>query len=192
MPRDKMGLFSKIKNVILSPNKFFESIKTESELKYSLVYLLVIDIIYILLTYAVTMVGLGNGFGGLFSFTLTTAIVFYATGIIATFVFGGIIHLSAKLFKGKGNYLSTFKALVYGSTPAVLFGWIPFVGIIPSIYSLYLEIKGLSRLHQFSFVRGLLALIVGGIVSGIIIVIIAFLFFLPYLQSLYLSQLPIS
>ena len=101
---------------------------------------------------------------------LTGAVIGYIATIVLTFVGVAIVHIFVLLLGGKGSYSDTYKALVYASTPSTLLGWIPLVGIVFGLYSLYLSIKGISKLHNISMMRAFLAVI--GIILIILIIVI--------------------
>ena len=79
------------------------------------------------------------------------------------FLFGALVHLCLRILGGKGNYYDTLKGYIYGSTPNMLWS-IPYLLItlaypskllnilltIVAIYSLYLQVTGLSVLHKIS------------------------------------------
>jgi len=107
----------------------------------------------------------------------------YVQLLISTFIFAGIVHLFAILFKGQGKYEDTYKSLVYGSAPILMFGWIPFFAIIPVLYSLFIEIKGITKLHNVSMGRA------AAIVLTPIILISTLIIALYTILYLYISQM---
>lgn len=190
----KMGLFEKIKKVTFSPSQFFEKIKKERGIGSAFVYLAILSLIYLIFLIFITSI---------FHFpldlrelpyeiqeitTLPTTIVvilifvfFYVFGLAMSFVSAGIIHLLAKLLKGKGDYSATYKACIYGATPTYLLGWIPFVGWIPTLYSIYLTMKGISKLHTVSMIRAfVIVFVIPLILLFILLVGIFLLFFLAF------------
>lgn len=46
--------------------------------------------------------------------------------------------------------MQTIKAGMYGSTPSLLFGWIPVIEFIVLIWSLVAEIIGIRQLHELT------------------------------------------
>jgi hypothetical protein len=102
------------------------------------------------------------------------AIVLVIVSLIMVFIIGGWLHLFVYLLGGRKGYLETVKALIFGSTPYMLIGWIPLVGIIiGGIWSLILSILGIRELHQISTGRAAGAVILAAIIIVIIIALIA-------------------
>jgi hypothetical protein len=179
----KIGLVEKIKKVILSPSEFFERIKAERGVGEAFKYLailslvnLVVDIVsFILSIPSISPLGNLSTFLPLLGAPATALgiaipLVIYIGSLILSFVKAGFIHLFAKLLKGKGDFSATYKALVYASTPSLLLGRIPWVGIIFAIYSFYLSLKGISKLHKVGMGRALIILFV---IPVVIILVIA-------------------
>jgi hypothetical protein len=84
------------------------------------------------------------------------------------------------LFGGNGNYSSTYRALTYSLTPFLILGWIPFLGIIFGVYSLYLSVLGISKLHEVSIIKAVITLSMP-IILTIILAGISYV----YISSLY-------
>jgi len=62
-------------------------------------------------------------------------------------VLGLIFHGIAKLLRGDGTLTDSFKVGVYAASPVLLFGWVPFFGLISGLWVGYLYVAGLNRLH---------------------------------------------
>lgn len=83
--------------------------------------------------------------------------------IIILLIFGvlfssTIVHIGLRLVSGKKSFEQTIKAVIYGSTPRFIFGWIPFIGIIAEIWSLVLVVIGISNLQGISTGKAIIAL----------------------------------
>src|SRR3989344_942379 len=93
--------------------------------------------------------------------TMVTGLAFvWLLQIVGLFFSSGITHIAVKLLGGKNSYADTYKAIAYGSTPAALLGIIPYVGIVASVYSLYIDIKGVSALQKMSAARSAIAVLI--------------------------------
>lgn len=66
-------------------------------------------------------------------------------------VVGLLFHAFAKILRGKGSKLDSFKVAVYSTSPMLLFGWIPFFGLLSGLWVGYLYILALNKLHDVSF-----------------------------------------
>ena len=189
MEKDYSTFLSKIKGVFVDPIGFFDYIKTEDSIWPAFEYYAVLSIIPIAISYFIMLI-MGTGLYGqnpsyaIFSTMLGGAgivfvfIALYLLLLIISFIGVAIIHIFAILLKCNGKYRDTYKAVMYGLTPQMLLGWIPIVSLITILYSLYLQIKGMSILHDVSMGRAFVVIIAPGIVIlAIIIIIAAFLLF---------------
>lgn len=94
-------------------------------------------------------------------------------GFIGMLVFAAWVHLWVYIVGGREGVMQTAKALFYGSTPGLLLGWIPFVGIIFSLWSLVLYVLGVRELQGISTARAVIAVAIGVIVPLVLIVLLA-------------------
>ena len=176
----RMGLVEKVRKVLLHPSEFFDDVRFEG-IGDAFKYLAVLGLVDVLLGTLLYMLlpsisPLGNtlqSYIGAGSFTATTGVAvgagLYVAILVIPFVGAGVLHLFVRLFGGHGSYADTYKVVVYGNTPAYLFGWLPFVGALAALYSLYLWIKGVSRLHGMSMLRSFAAIIVVPFIIGLVI-----------------------
>ncbi|MEM5811652.1 MAG: YIP1 family protein [Candidatus Aenigmatarchaeota archaeon] len=181
---EKMSFIEKIKKVILSPTEFFERIKYEEGVMKAFIYFAILSsivVIFVTLTlnllissYSGNLLRLLPSLGELVKLVgIMISIIFYITILIGSFIVAGLAHLFLKLAGGKGDYSMTYKGIVYASTPILLLGWVPFVGIIPTIYSFYLNLKGLSVLHSISMKKVFLVVwVIPLVILGIITLVI--------------------
>jgi hypothetical protein len=165
------NLVEKIKKIIFNPNEFFESIKLEAGIMEAFKFFVIVALVYLVFTLILSFISISILFSGLFgvgSFSgllpgiagIGFPIFSYIAQLVAIFVEAAIIYFFAMLFGGKGDYSATYKALAYAATPFLLAGWIPFLGIIAALYSFYLAIVGISKLHQVSMGRAFVILII--------------------------------
>lgn len=73
-------------------------------------------------------------------------------GFASCFLVALIMHGLAKLLGGKAIYKATFICIAYASA-ANLLSWMPLVGKLIGLFSIYLNIVGLSQAHQISRAR---------------------------------------
>jgi len=162
----RLNFFSRITEVLGNTENYFAAVKNES---YSepLLYYLPFMIINSLLG----------------AFTLSEALFLPAsTAILITFFIGEIVFQLAGIFliaginqvclrmcKGQGKYLDTFKAEVYGYTPGLLWAipngllmlvlyplqefWLFLPILAFRVWSIVLEVRGLSLYHKISRTR---------------------------------------
>ena len=169
-----LSIPEKIKRVLSAPSGFFPAVKNES-LQPAFVYYALLSLVYTIFVYVVNPGTYGRFFGGLGA-VIGIPFWWIAT-LVLSFVFAGVIHIFVALLGGKNGFANTYKAFIYGGTPAFLFGWIPFIGILFSFWSLYLDVKGLSALQNMSTGRASAAIILPFIIITVLTIILAFLWF---------------
>ncbi len=145
----------KILDVLTKPDLFFKKAKTEKEISKPLTYVAVLLLFNALV--GALAITLNIDFPFARNLTYSGIVLFYVVGIVIAFLASCIFHLFAKLFGGKGKYIETLKAYCYGWTPTYLFGWVPYIDILATIYGIYLFVKGMSTLHNYSIKRAFLA-----------------------------------
>ena len=111
-------------------------------------------------------------------FTYPVRIFFMALvgGFILTITLASWIHLWAYLFGGRKGIMQTFKAIMYGNTPHLLLGWIPFIGIFFALWSLVLGILGIRELQEVSTGKAILIIAIAVIIPLILIILFAVFF----------------
>ena len=99
------------------------------------------------------------------------------------FITGSWAHLFVRAFGGRKGYGNTIKAFAYGQTPLLLFGWIPFVGMLFWIWALVLNIIGIRQLHEISTGRAVGAVLLSIVALGVIIALIVMFVVLLFVVS---------
>lgn len=160
-------IIEKVKQVMTKPSAFFEGVKSEEGIGPAFKYLAVIAIVPIIPLFLLVSAGMSEMSEFPFDFfakaspiLMTVIPIFsYVTTLLFSFIFAGVIQLSARLLKGSGNFATTYKATIYAGTPSTLLSWIPVVGFIFGLWSLYLVIKGVSILHEVSMGRAVVIVV---------------------------------
>lgn len=156
-------LFKKIKGFLLSPSKAFkaeEKTKLGDTFKYALVGLVVMGLLS----------GLIAAFtGGAIAFV---SVLFMAIigGTVAILIGGLWLHLWAYLFGAKKGVAQTIKIVAYANTPGYYLGWIPLINIVAGIWTIVLEVIGLTKLQKLSTGRAVGAVLIAIIIPLVIIV----------------------
>lgn len=181
MPATKVGLLGKVRMALASPSKAFASVKGERGFKDSFVYYAVASLIYTILAFVLSLGLLGTQYAAILNLVLIGSVISWIIGLVTVFITAAIFHVFVYLLGGKGGYLQTFKSYVYGMTPALLLGWIPYVNIAAAVYSLlYMLPKGLTILQNMSFGRALAVVLIP--IAVIVVLVLAFSFaFVSYL-----------
>lgn len=94
-------------------------------------------------------------------------------GVVGMLVFAAWVHLWVYVVGGRYGVMQTVNALFYGSTPSLLLGWIPFVGIIFSLWSLVLYVLGVRELQGISTARAVIAIAIAVIIPLVLIALLA-------------------
>jgi len=156
------GLISRVQNILMKPAPEWQVIDGESAsvqslfLGYACVLALIPAIASIIggLLGALVFHAVLGLVPTLIS-TLVTAVLSYAIGLGAIYVFGLIINALATSFSGTSNSLQAMKVAVYGMTAAWvagIFGFIPvlggLIGLIGFGYSCYLIYLGVAQLMK--------------------------------------------
>lgn len=175
-----LSLTERISGFLFSPSATFDASRGDTigdSFKYYIVILVIYSVLIAILTWAAFSViaGLLGPLSGILGFVagpFLGAAMFISmliVGVIGVFIVGLWLHIWVYLFGGREGVEQTIKALMYGVTPAYLFGWIPFIGIIASIWAIVVGIIGIRQLHRLSTGRAALAVIIAIVVPLIII-----------------------
>lgn len=102
---------------------------------------------------------------------LTVYAVFFI-GLFSIFISGLYYHVFVTLLGGEEGVVQTMKTVMYANTPALLIGWIPFIGIIGAIWSLVLFIIGIREMQKVSLLAAVLIFLVPTIlVCGMVFIV---------------------
>jgi hypothetical protein len=166
----------RIRGFLFSPGEAFRKVRSE-DLHETGIYFVVITLIYTILSTtiagiavskhpALVLFGLGFGSGNI---VLSFAIILALT-LAITVAYAVWLHLWVILICRRRGLSTTIRIVVYHLTPAMLIGWIPVIGAFSgSFWSLVVGLIGIEELHDVSFARALLALLVSIITAGILV-----------------------
>lgn len=174
-----MNVFQKIGASIARPSSFYDEVNGEG-LGPAFGYLALVQLIFFVLIVPtiiliVTLVKILPFFpyefavGPMPQFVLNLllgSLGAYILGLLFSFIIAAIVHVWSLLFGAVGDYADSYKALVYGSTPFMIFGWIPGLNVLVELWAIVLVAFGLARLHHLSAVRVVLMVLIPIIVFG--------------------------
>lgn len=173
-----MSFFDKLKGFLLDPVETFNETK-DGTIGDAVMYILPIIVIYAVLYGLIafsafsTMMGPLNPFGalggGAFSAMMVVGTIIGM--IIGIFIGGAIMHIFVYIVGGRNGIGQTIKAVLYGSTPNLLLGWIPIINIFTALWTLVLNVIGIREYHDISTGRAILAVLLPVIIIAIIFVI---------------------
>jgi hypothetical protein len=167
-----MDFIEKVKGFLLEPSKTFDALK-EEPLEEALKYYAVIAAIYsallaLLLAFAGNLVGTMMGFGNMgvkigagtgIGAAITFFVMYVIIRIVGVFIGGAILHIFVYIVGGRRGIAQTIKAGMYGSTPSLLFGWLPVINFLAIIWSLVAQIIGIRQLHELTTGKAILVVI---------------------------------
>ncbi len=190
--KDPLRSFGRVTaSVLRSPSAFFQGLPRQGGYVAPVAYFL---IAYLISEVMSTLVGL-LGLPGLMELisgeapaasgpaerllTLGITVLLAAPGL---FLAAGIAHVGVRLFGGDTNrgYEATLRAISYSSA-AYLLGWKAYIGWLAYLYGIVIEIIGLRELHGMSTGSAIAALIVPGLIIGVVFACIGITLFATFL-----------
>ena len=93
-------------------------------------------------------------------------------GLIATAV---VAHAVAMLFKGKGKFDESLKAVIYGASPFYAFGWLPIFGVLFGLYAVIVQVPAFKLLHRVRFHKAVCIVLGTLFLIGLLVGVLPFL-----------------
>jgi hypothetical protein len=181
----RLSFGEKVKGFLGAPSNTFDNVEAEalgSALKYFTIWVVIYTILRTIIFYTLErgvfetlwdFLGLSDAPLYLYHFDPVIFALLAVLGAFAGLFIGGAwTHLFVRAFGGRKGYGNTIKAFAYGYTPFFLFGWLPFVGMVFSIWALVLNIIGIRQLHEISAGRAVGAVLLSMVALGVIIALI--------------------
>jgi hypothetical protein len=182
------SLIDKARGFLVRPVETFQASRGDT-FESAFTYYIILLVIYAVLTALVSLIGIAvvpwlatGAQGGVVAF-FTSMISTIIGGIIGLFVIGLILHVFVLLVGGGKGAGQTLKAYMYGSTPNLLIGWIPIIGILGAIYMIVLWVIGIRELHQISTTRAILAVVIPVLIAIVIIALLLAAFIVAFAQT---------
>jgi len=179
-------LIDKAKGFLLNPVETFWLSKDDREvtvLPYFAALLLINAILTIVVTIAVAEYV--PAYASMMKEPAFPVLVFIGTivlGIVVTLVFAAWLHLWVYIFGGRKGITQTVLVVIYGSTPRLLLGWIPIVGLLFALWSVVLGVLGIRELQELSTGKAIAVVAIAVIIPLVVIVLIALLFLVSYIS----------
>ncbi len=160
-----------VRNVITAPVGFFRGIRREGDLVIPLIFAIICYEVAAILGGLLALVGISGqqGFGS-FLASLVLAPIFATIGL---FIGAGILHLLVMLIVGSRNagFAGTFRVSAYSSVTSLV-SWIPVIGLIASLYGIYLAIVGVREVHNTSTGKAAIVVLIPAVVVILLILVI--------------------
>lgn len=186
-------IIARAKGFIISPVESFQAARADGT-DAAVPYLIALLLFHAVMTAIVSLIGISAM--GMFAhmmprFAMPVVIFFGALigGAVLTILFSLWLHLWVYLLGGRKGLLETAKAVIYGMTPGMLLGWIPFIGFLFCLWSIVLQIIGVRELQEMSSGKALVAMIIAVMVPLIIVVLLAMYFFI---STVSMSAVPVA
>lgn len=111
--------------------------------------------------------------GGIQAIPLAVFVFLFAGGIAGVFICSAWLHLFFWLLGGRNGYMQTLKSLMYGLTPTLLLGWVPYISFIVPVWSLVLEFLEIRDLQEMPAGTAVAAVLVAIVIAVIAIIVIS-------------------
>ena len=169
-------IFGNIRGLLTRPLATFRAVRDE-EMRSVFRYFLFILVADAILTAIISLSGAGT-FGLLWRVMRIrhpVLIVFAVLvgGLVVIPLFSAWLHIWVRLVGGTSGFPRTVRAVMYGATPGLLFGWIPYIGILFYFWTLVLIIFGLYELQGIEAERAAFAVIVAVIIPLVLLILAA-------------------
>jgi hypothetical protein len=138
------------KRVVTDPRGFFQDMPVRGGIQSPLLFL-----VGCLIAAALGYLIVGpRGFG--------LGLVFWGT--VRSFLYALVFLLVARhVFAGSADYEANYRVVAYATAPMV-FMWIPWIGQLTFLYTLFLVIVGLEKVNGFDAVRSVLTVLLASVV----------------------------
>jgi hypothetical protein len=190
-PSDPLSSFVDVlRRVVLHPADFFAGLPRREGLRNPFLFALICIAIGAVLTAGVDLIGVQSGFQsyegllgplGLRSQSIAgfvaTIVMFAVIGILSLLVGAGIYQVLVRVVVGRGNagFRATFRVLAYTAV-LNLVAWIPILGLLLILYSLFLHVVGLREVHETTTGRAILVILLLfglAILVGVLVAIVS-------------------
>ena len=114
---------------------------------------------------------------GAIGMVLAVIVLMIIFGVIGLFIGGVILHIFVYIAGGRKDVSTTIRSAIYSATPNLLFGWIPFIGLLAGLWSLVLQVLAIRELHEISTARAVAAVVLPFVLM-LILVVLGLSFFL--------------
>jgi hypothetical protein len=187
------AIIAKVQGFIVNPVESFRAARPDGT-DVAVPYLIALLLVHAAMTAIVSLIGISVM--GMLSpmmprFAMPVVIFFGVLigGAICTILFSLWLHLWVYLLGGRKGLIETAKAVIYGMTPGMLLGWIPFIGFLFCLWSIVLQIIGIRELQEISSGKALGAMIIAVMVPLIVLVLLAMYFFVSMVTT---SSVPVA
>jgi len=162
-----------VRNVVTAPVGFFRGIRRQGDFLNPLLFAIICYEVSAILSGLLRLVGVGMGNTQGFGSFLVSIILAPIGAAIGLFIGAAIVHLLVMLIVGSRNagFEGTFRVTAYSSVTSLV-SWIPIIGVIASLYGVYIAIMGIREVHSTTTGRAALVVLIPVILIIILVVLI--------------------
>jgi len=162
-----------VRGVVTAPVGFFRGIRREGDFVNPLIFAIICYEVSAILGGLLSLVGVGMGGTRGFGSFLIGIILAPIGAAIGLFIGAAILHLLVMLIVGSRNagFEGTFRVGAY-SAVTTLVSWIPIIGLIASLYGIYLAIVGIREVHSTTTGRAALVVLIPAVVVILLVLLI--------------------
>ena len=162
-----------VRGVVTAPVGFFRGIRRQGDFVNPLIFAIICYEVSAILGGLLGLVGVGMGDAQGFGSFLIGIILAPIGAAIGLFIGAGILHLLVMLIVGSRNagYEGTFRVGAY-SAVTTLVSWIPIIGLIASLYGIYLAIMGVREIHNTSTGKAAIVVLIPAVLIILLVLII--------------------
>lgn len=187
-------IITRAQGFILTPVESFQAARADGT-DAAAPYLIALLLVHAVMTAIISFIGISamGTFAHMMPRFAMPVVVFFCVligGTVLTILFSLWLHLWVHILGGSKGLLETAKAVIYGMTPGMLLGWIPFIGVLFCIWSFVLQIIGVRELQEMSSGKALAAMIIAVMIPLIILVLLAMYFFISMVSFSHVPDVP--
>jgi len=153
------------KEVMKSPSHFYREMPKKGGYFYPIVFAtgsIAIMLFCVSFIYPLIFPVIGKNTGLTYMEISLIVILLFAVFIFGLLMNAAILYIPYKILGGKGSYEGMVGVVCY-ATAALVFAWIPLIGLIFGFYQTYLYLVGGKFLHNISMFRSVVALIMSSL-----------------------------
>ena len=162
-----------VRGVVTAPVGFFRGIRREGDFVNPLIFAIICYEVSAILGGLLSLVGVGMGDAQGFGSFLIGIILAPIGAAIGLFIGAGILHLLVMLIVGSRNsgFEGTFRVSAYSSVTSLV-SWIPIIGLIASLYGIYLAIVGIREVHNTTTGRAAIVVLIPAVVVLLLVLLL--------------------
>lgn len=159
--------FQMMKAVITSPKVFFDGVNEAEGYKKSTIFAVINTLVTFILSAVFGLVFRTSNLG--IGMVLVGAVFAIPLMIVFFFIGAAILHVIAKILGGQGKLVGTYQSVAYATAigPATA---VPYIGMLFSLYQLYLVVVGLRKAHQYSTTKAVITVLIPVVVVTILVI----------------------